>query len=141
MAEEALDPLDSFVEMGAPHAQRHIVSGVEHDAKTGEWRAQSGAALRFLTLPLDELRFGLKFDLPPEIFTQYRTLRLRVSLNSQPFVEKAFDTPGPHSIDEPVAKGFVSWDRETQVEIIIESPAGRPIQQPALQILSVGFRP
>ena len=141
MAAEALNPLASFVEMGAPDAQRHIVSGIDYDQRTNQWLARSGATLRFLTLPLDELRFGLNLNLPPEILAQYVALKLRVSLNSQPFVEKAFDTPGRHSIDEPVPKGFVSWDLETQVEIIVESPAGRPIQQPALQILSVGFRP
>ena len=138
---EALDPLDSYVEMGAPGTQRHIVSGIERDRQTGQWRAQSGATLRFPTLPLDELRFGLNFSLPPELIARATRVVLRVRLNGQPFIQRTFDTAGSHAIDEAVPKGLVAWEHETQVEITIESPAGRPIERPLLQIIGVGFRP
>lgn len=141
MPTEAIEPLGSFVEMGAPAAKRHIVSGVEQDQQTNQWRLQSCATLRFLTLPLDELRFGLNFDLPPESIPRANPLTLRITLNGQPFIEKTFDSAGLYSIDEAVPKGLVSWERETRVEIMIESPAGRPIERPLLQIISVGFRP
>jgi len=141
MAAEALDPLDSFVEMGSHVTKQHIVSGMEHDQQTGHWLAQSGATLRFLTLPLDEIRFGLNFSVPPKILKQHSPLKLRIRLNGHPFLEKALDTAGLHTIDEAIPKGLVTWEHETQVEIFVDSPAGRPIQQPAIPILSVGFRP
>ena len=138
---EALDPLDSYVELGAPGTQQHIVSGIEHDKQTGQWRAQSGATLRFPTLPLDELRFGLNFILPPDIVARGKPVALKVNFNGQPFIEQTFDTAGSHAIDEAVPKNLVTWQHETQVEITIESPAGRPIDRPLLQIISAGFRP
>ena len=141
MAAETLNPLDSFVEMGSPATKQHIVSGIEHDQRSGQWLARSGATLRFLTLPLDEVRFGLNFDVPPDTLAKYRALKVCIRLNGQPFVEKAIDAPGPNSIDEPAPKNLVTWEHETQVEIIIETPNGRPIPQPAIQVLSVGFRP
>jgi hypothetical protein len=138
---EALDPLDSSVELGAPDAKRHIVSGIGRDEQTGQWRAQSGATLRFLTLPLDEIRFGLNVNLPPELVTPSKPVVLRVSLNGQHFIEQTFNTAGPHSIDEAVPKGLVTWEHETLVAIFIEPPPGRPIERPILQIISAGFRP
>lgn len=141
MSAEVLDPLDSFVELGAPAAPRYILSGIERDQQTGQWRAQSGATLRFLTLPLDEIRFGLNFNLTPQVVAPSKPLRLHVNLNGQPFIQQTFETAGPHSIDEPVPKDLVRWEHETQVEITIESPLGRPFEQPVLQITGIGFRP
>jgi hypothetical protein len=141
LSSEILDPLDSFVEMGAPDTLEHIVSGIERDEKTGQWRAQSGATLRFLTLPLDEIRFGRSFNLPPGLIAKAKLAVLRISHNGQPFIEQTFNTAGPHSVDEAVPKGLVTWQHETQVGITVESASSRPLEQPLLQFISVGFRP
>lgn len=141
MPTEVFDSLDSFVEMGEAHTQRHIVSGVEQDQRTGQWWARSGAKLRFLTLPLDEIRFGLNFSLAPEAVARGKSVTVMVKLNGQPFLDQTFDAAGAHSTDQAVPKALVTWQHETQVEIMIESPAGRAIEQPVLQITSMGFRP
>ncbi len=135
-------PLESYVVMDHPDAARSIVSGVSDDVVDGIRWADRRAVLRFHSIPFAGLRFHAAFVLPERLMRRVEAVTLRVFIDAELMQEAEYNEPGRHEIEMKLARGDVSWERETEVilEMVLPEDHRLPDAEVRYPLTAAGFR-
>jgi hypothetical protein len=129
-------PTLSYLEMNAPEAQRHIVSGL-YDVEQGRWRWMSAKAILLLKppaapRPVVEAVFSIPDQSPAR--------RVTLSVDDVPVVEKTFASPGAYTLTSgPVAVRSESPTVSIAVDRVFSVPGDR--RELGIVLLGAGFKP
>jgi hypothetical protein len=129
-------PTLSYLEMNAPEAQQHIVSGL-YDVEQGRWRWMSAKAILLLKppatpRPVVEAVFSIPDQSPAR--------RVTLSVDDVPVVEKTFAAPGAYTLTSgPVTLRSESPTVSITVDRVFSVPGDR--RELGIVLLSAGFKP
>jgi hypothetical protein len=129
-------PVLSYLEMNAPEAQQHIVSGL-YDLEQGRWRWMSAKAILLLKLPTTprpvvEVRFSIPDQAPAR--------RVTLSVDDVPILEKTFAAPGTYTLTSgPLTVQSESATVSIAVDRVFSVPGDQ--RQLGIVLLGAGFKP
>lgn len=135
-------PLESYVVMDHPAAERSIVSGLGDGVVDGRRWAEQRVVLRFHSIPLGNLRFHAVIVLPESLMQQAGAVTIRVLFDGETAHEAEYTKPGSHEMEKKLAQGEVSLERETEVMLEMIFPEGRRVPDADARYLlaAAGFR-
>jgi hypothetical protein len=129
-------PTLSYLEMNAPEAQQHIVSGL-YDVEQGRWRWMSAKAILLLKPPATPRAVvEAVFSIPD----QSPARRVTLSVDDVPVVEKTFATPGAYTLTSgPVTVQSESPTVSIEVDRVFSVPGDR--RELGIVLVGAGFKP
>jgi hypothetical protein len=129
-------PVLSYLEMNAPEAPQHIISGL-HDLEQGRWRWMSAKAILLLKppaapRPVVEVVFSIPDQSPAR--------RVTLSVDDVPVIEKTFASPGTYTLTSgPVTVQSESSTVSIAVDRVFSVPGDQ--RQLGIVLLGAGFKP
>jgi hypothetical protein len=128
-------PTLSYLEMNAPEAQQHIISGL-YDLEQGRWRWMSAKAILLLKPPAaPRLVVEVVFSIPD----QSPARRITLSVDDVPVVEKTFASPGAYTLTSgPVTVQSESPTVSIAVDRVFSVPGDQ--RQLGIVLVGAGFR-
>jgi hypothetical protein len=129
-------PTLSYLEMNAPEAQQHIISGL-YDVEQGRWRWMSAKAILLLKPPATPRPVvEAVFSIPD----QSPALRVTLSVDDVPVVEKTFASPGAYTLTSgPVTLRSEFPTVSITVDRVFSVPGDR--RELGIVLLGAGFKP
>jgi hypothetical protein len=129
-------PTLSYLQMNAPEASQHIISGL-YDLEQGRWRWMSAKAILLLKppaapRPVVEVVFSIPDQSPAR--------RVTLSVDDVPVVEKTFEAPGAYTLTSgPVTLRSDSPTLTIAVDKVFSVQGDR--RELGIVLVSAGFKP
>jgi 4-amino-4-deoxy-L-arabinose transferase-like glycosyltransferase len=129
-------PTLSYLEMNAPEASQHIISGL-YDLEQGRWRWMSAKAILLLKppaapRPVVEVVFSIPDQSPAR--------RVTLSVDDVPVIEKTFEAPGAYTLTSgPVTIRSDSPTLTIAVDKVFSVQGDR--RELGIVLLGAGFKP